>query len=71
MFMVDEDTKNGAIRRERANAFPDKHRSWFDFRIRMTEQGWKESRAPAKEGQQLLKSWLGTKVSRLFIRLIF
>jgi salicylate hydroxylase len=59
MSLIDPDIKTGYDRQETVNAFPEKLHSWFDFRIGMREDAWKEMKAPAPEGQKIAQVWTG------------
>jgi salicylate hydroxylase len=52
MSLIDPDIQKGYDRSATSNGWPEKKKTWFDFRIGMEREGWKGA-APAKEGTKI------------------
>jgi len=58
MCLIDPAIKKGFDRQTTSNAFPDRKSVWFDFRMGMSEEGWKSAKGentPAREGEHIAR----------------
>lgn len=53
MSLIDPDIKKGYDRIATGNAWPAKKNLWFEFNLGPKEDGWKDLKAPGKEGQRI------------------
>lgn len=53
MSLIDPEIKKGYDSIATNNAFPEKRKVWFDFRIGPSDDGWRDLKAPGKEGQKI------------------
>ncbi len=53
MSLIDPDIKKGYDSIATSNAFPEKKKFWFDFNLGQKDDGWKDLKAPGKEGTQI------------------
>jgi salicylate hydroxylase len=53
MALIDPDIKKGYDRIATSNAWPEKKKLWFDFNLGPKVDGWKDLKAPGKEGQRI------------------
>lgn len=53
MSLIDPDIKIGYDRIATSNAWPEKKKIWFDFNLGPKEKGWKDLKAPGREGQRI------------------
>lgn len=53
MSLIDPDIKKGYDRIATGNAWPAKRNLWFEFNLGPKEDGWKDLKAPGKEGQRI------------------
>jgi salicylate hydroxylase len=53
MTLIDPDIKKGYDRIATSNAWPEKKKLWFDFNLGPKVDGWKDLKAPGKEGQRI------------------
>jgi salicylate hydroxylase len=53
MSLIDPDIKIGYDKIATSNAWPEKKKLWFDFNLGPKENGWKDLKAPGREGQQV------------------
>lgn len=60
MSLIDPDIEEGYKRIATSNAFPSKKTTWFDFRLGMKEDAWKEFKCPGKEDQEVAQVKAGT-----------
>ena len=60
MSLIDPEIEVAYNRIATANAWPSKKTTWFDFRLGMTENAWKELKCPGKEGQEIAAVIAGT-----------
>jgi len=60
MSLIDPAIEEGYKRCATTNAFPSKKTSWFDFRLGMKEDAWKNQKCPGKENQEIAQVKAGT-----------
>lgn len=53
MTLIDPEIKKGYDFIATSNAYPEKKKVWFDFRLGQKEDGWQDLKAPGKEGQKI------------------
>jgi salicylate hydroxylase len=53
MSLIDPDIKKGYDRIATGNAWPEKKKLWFDFNLGPKENGWRDLKAPGREGQRI------------------
>jgi salicylate hydroxylase len=53
MSLIDPNIKKGYDRIATSNAFPEKKKFWFDFNLGPKEGGWKDLKAPGKDGERI------------------
>ena len=53
MSLLDPEIKKGYDRIATSNAWPEKKKFWFEFNLGPKESGWKDIKAPGKEGQRI------------------
>ncbi|CAL3964468.1 unnamed protein product, partial [Diplocarpon coronariae] len=53
MSLIDPEIKRGYDEIATSNAFPEKKKFWFDFNLGQREDGWKDLKAPGKEGERI------------------
>lgn len=53
MSLIDPEIKKGYDSIATSNAFPEKKKFWFDFSLGQKESGWRDLKAPGKEGVRI------------------
>ncbi|KAE9381772.1 salicylate 1-hydroxylase-like protein [Stipitochalara longipes BDJ] len=53
MSLIDPDIKKGYDKIATSNAWPEKKKLWFEFNLGPKDDGWKDLKAPGKEGQRI------------------
>ncbi|KAH7364504.1 hypothetical protein BKA65DRAFT_390107 [Rhexocercosporidium sp. MPI-PUGE-AT-0058] len=53
MSLIDPEIKKGYDRIATSNALPEKKKFWFEFRLGQMESGWRDLKAPGKEGVRI------------------
>jgi salicylate hydroxylase len=59
MRLLSPSIEDAYKRRATSNGWHEKRRNWFEFRIGMKEDGWKDMKAPGREGQRIAQTLAG------------